>query len=232
MKKLIMIMGCVVTLVGCDGNFHQVDQGSTGFLPAVSHAPVRVTVNHSVDTNQYKPMVYVNIQMHGVANWAEYQDYMMQGIKHLGFFEQVITNQPTVYINAYALTPTDIVDDQPWLDVDREIPFRSLVQQYGTHFLVIDAELYSRASDSEDLNSYSFSLKLIEPKTKRVLMMASNQMYVREGIDKGIINPVLDFTLGYLRFYDSTYSDKLPEPKSFEEWWEQLSDDFVKVMFV
>lgn len=232
MKKLMMSMIMMSALAGCGGNFHQVDQKTTGYLPAVSHAPVRVTVNHSVDTNQYKSMAYVSIQMHGMAQWPEYQDYIMQGIKHLGFFDQVITREPTVFINAGAFEPTEIVDKKNWIDVDNHIPFNSLLRKYGTHFLVLDVELYTRSTDPEEANSYFFELKMIEPQTKRVLMTATNSFYVREGIDKGVINPVLDFTLGYLNFYDSTYPKPAPEPKDFEEWWEDMTDDFVNVMFV
>lgn len=232
MKKWIMTCALSTLLTGCFGDFHQVDEQTTGYLPAVSHAPVRVTVNHSVDTNQYKSMVYVSTQMHGLSNWPEYQDYIMQSVKHLGFFQQVITRQPTVYINTPAFAPTQRVNKSDWLDVDNHIPYNTLLKEYGSHFLVLDAELYTLSTDSEDVHSYFFLVKVIEPKSRRVLMTASNKMLVREGVDKGIINPVLDFTLGYLNFYDSTYPKPIPEPKTFEEWWEQLSDEFVDVMFV
>lgn len=232
MKKWIMLFGVISLLTGCFSDFHQVDQASTGYLPAVSHAPVRVTVNHSVDTNQYKSMAYVSMQMHGLVAWPEYQDYMMQAIKHLGFFQQVITREPTVFINAAPFQATQWVNERAWMDVDNHIPFNSLIKEYGTHFLVLDVELYTLSSDAEDADSYFFQLKMIEPKTRRVLMTATNRMLVREGVDKGIINPVLDFTLGYLNFYDSTYPRPMPEPKTFEEWWEQLSDEFVDTMFV
>lgn len=232
MKHVVTLLGLLVLLTGCGGNFHQIDNKTTGYLPAVSHAPVRVTVNHAVDTNQYKSMAYVSIQMHGMAQWPEYQDYVMQGIKHFGFFDQVITREPTVFINKGAFEPTEIVDNKNWIDVDNHIPFNSLVKKYGTHFLVFDVELYTRSTDPEEFNSYFFDLKIIEPQTRRVLMTASNNMYVREGIDKGVINPVLNFALGYLQYYDSTFAKPAPEPKSFEEWMEQLSDGFVDAMFV
>ncbi|MFI4957192.1 MAG: hypothetical protein ACHQAX_08300 [Gammaproteobacteria bacterium] len=232
MKRVGMIIGIMSLLVGCGGNFHQIDTKTTGYLPAVSHAPVRVTVNHALDTNQYKSMAYVSIQMHGLAPWPEYQDYVMQGIKHFGFFDQVMTRQPTVYINTAAFEPTQIIDNKAWVDVDNHIPFNSLLKEYGTHFLVFDVELYTRASDPEDFNSYLFELKIIEPQTRRVLMVASNSMYVREGIDKGVINPVLNFALGYLNFNDSAYPKPTPEPKTFDEWWEQITNEFTKAMFV
>lgn len=231
MRALIVFL-LLSVLVGCGGNFHQVDADSTGYLPAVSHAPVRVSVNHSLDTNQYKSMAYVSIQMHGMAPWPEYQDYVMQGIKHFGFFDQVITRQPTVFINAPAFEPTQLVDGKNWIDVDNHIPYNSLVKKYGNHFLIIDVELYTESTDPEQFNSYFFDLKIIEPQTRRVLMTASNNMYVREGIDKAVINPVLDFALGYLNYFDSTYPKPVPGPKSFEEWMEELSDGFVDSFFV
>jgi hypothetical protein len=232
MKRVVMVIGIMSVLVGCGSDFHQVDQKSTGFVPAVSHAPVRVTVNHAVDTNQYKSMAYVNIQMHGLASWPEYQDYIMEGIKHFGFFDQVITREPTVYINQPAFEPTLKIDKEYWVDVNNRIPFNSLLKEYGSHFLVFDVELYTLSTDSEERNSYFFQIKMIEPKTRRVLMTATNNVYVREGIDKGVINPVLNFTLGYLYKFDSTYPKPPPEPKDFNEWWEDLTNDFTNAMFV
>ncbi len=223
----------ILCLLGCAGDFHQVDPKSPGYLPALIDAPVKVTINQGVDTHHYKPLVYVNIKMHGVSNWHEYQDYIMQSIKKLGFFEQVITREPTVFINHRAFDPTMIVGEKPWIDVDSRIPYQALLKAYGTHFLILDVELYSKSTHPNDLTSYTFELKMIEPTSQRALMTAANQNMSRQaGIDKSVINPVLNYTLGYLQFYDSTYPKPVKEPETWYEWWEQLNDDFVEAMFV
>jgi hypothetical protein len=229
MRKSFVIL---FLLVGCAGDFHQLDQGSPGYSVAMIDAPVKVNVNHSLDTNNYKTLAYVSIQMHGVSNWHEYQDYIMESVKKMGFFSQVITREPTVFINHRAFEPTKIVEGKPWLDVDNHIPYESLLRSYGNHFLILDVELYNKSTDPEHLNTYAFELKMIEPSSQRVLMTASVQNMSKDGIDKAVINPVMNYTLGYLNFYDSTYPKPTPEPKTWYEWWEQLNEDFVNAMFV
>ncbi len=230
MKRGMMLIALILT--GCVTMFSPIDPDTVGYLPAASDAPVRVAVNHSLDTHVYKPLVYVDVQMHGVVNWPEYQDYIMTAVKHLGFFDQVITRQPTVYINKQALEPTQRVNDQDWVDVSTPLPINSLLDEYGKHFLIMEVELNNRSSDPGDTATFSFEVKLIEPSSRRVLLVVSNQGFVRNGLDRTIINPVLNYTLAYLQFYDPTFDKGTPGPKTLNEWWENLKNDFVKAMFV
>lgn len=230
MKKIFGLI-MVLTLLGCSSSrYHQLDAGQQGFLPAFS-TPVKVTVNHAIDTHPYKRMVYVSTRMHGLSDWVTYQDYIYQAFRHMNFFDKVVTRQPTAYINAPAMPATQVVNNQTWLDVEDHIPVSSLLNTYGTHFLIADVELYQRSTDADHASSYFFQVKLIDPLTRRVLVQASTQSQEREGIDKTLINPVLNYILGYLYYYDPAYPKPDLGPKNFGQWWEQMNDGFVNTFY-
>lgn len=211
----LILLSC---LVGCANKFSQAKVDALGYLPADDDADIIVTVNQGVDTNQLKKVLYVQTEMHGVINWNTYEDTVMNGLRELNFFEEVVTRKPTIYINTTPplATPT-INKDKPWFDMNKPAPYQVLSEQYGDHYLIAIATLRNQSAELDDSNAFYFDLKLIESKTSRVIFECSKKGSTILGIDRALINPVLNYTRGYLLHFDSTYVPDHPPLQSLSD---------------
>lgn len=204
--RVLMVTLLALILSGCYSSYHQATTDDLGYLPIGSDNDVRITVNHGVDTNQFRKILYVSTDMHGVLDWYGYQDYVMEAFRQLDFFDEIVTRQPTIFINATPQTATIAYDPKKlWFDVVDPVSMSEIVRQYGPHVLVAKTMLRSRSSDFGDFNAYSFQLQLIDPTTSRVLFQGSKQGGSTLGLDNDLINPVLNYAKGYLLYHDPTY---------------------------
>jgi hypothetical protein len=204
--RLLISLVCVFFLSGCHSNYRQATTDSLGYLPVGQSSDVRITVNHGVDSNQFRKTLYVSTDMAGVLDWMGYQDYVMEAFRQLNFFDEVVTRQPTLFVNTTPQTPTKIYDDKDlWFDVVDPVSLSEIARQYGPHVLVAKTLLRSKSADYGDFKSYVFQLQLIDPVTSRVLFQGSQQGTSTLGIDQNTINSVLNYAKGYLLFNDPTY---------------------------
>lgn len=216
----------VLLLSGCANNFHQPETDTLGYLPVSDLADMNVSVNQGIDTNEFKKLLYVQVEMHGTAEWYAYQDYIMTAFREFDFFHEVVTRRPTVYVNTLPPTPALVMDkDLVWYDVTDKTPVRVLKQEYGSNFLIAQATLRDTSGNFNDRGAYYFQLKLIDPQTGKVVFQASKEGKRKLGIDYGVINPVLNYARGYLLYYDSTYVPHGPEKRTLAEWVESFTYD-------
>lgn len=224
-----------VLLSACAPKFSQPEVNNLGYLPITNDADLVVSVNQSVDTNEYRKLLYVQANMHGTMDWFTYQDYLMAAFREFGFFKEVVTREPTTYINTTPPRATidygenslplgPLVGDQRkiWFDMQDPVPYKALYQQYGHDFMIARATLRNKSGDVDDLNGYYFNLELIEGRSGKVLFQASKEGVAVLGIDKAVINPVLNYARGYLLYYDSTFVPKHPPTRSLADWVENF----------
>lgn len=232
--RVLLITILAILLSACHSNYRQAVTDDLGYLPVGNDSEVRITVNHGVDTNQFRKVLYVSTDMHGVLDWYGYQDYVMEALRQLDFFDEVVTRQPTLYVNTLPPIPTKEYDEKKlWYDVVDPVSLSEISRQYGPHVLVAKTILRSKSSDFGDFNAYSFQLQLIDPTTSRVLFQGSQQGGSSLGLDMNVINAVLNYTKGYLQYYDPTFvpnhslstaemnnlnkPDEYPTPFSYEQ---------------
>lgn len=217
--RMFLSLIFLLVLTACHTNFRQPKTNELGYLPVGNDAEVLVTVNHGVDTNQFRKTLYVSTEMHGIIDQYAYEDYIMEAFRQLDFFDTVLTRQPTVYINARPPAPTKVYDDgTKWIDVLDPVTYPDIVKQYGRNVMVAKAILRNKSDDFGDLRAYYFQLQLIDPSTSRVLFQASKSGVNTLGIDNNVINPVLNYAKGYLQFYDPTFVlDRNPSRNFLED---------------
>lgn len=214
----------LISLMGCANKFSQATVDGLGYLPTDDDADIQVTVNQGVDTNQMRKVLYVQTEMHGVVNWNTYEDAVMNGLRELNFFDEVVTRKPTIYINTSPNENTPIaLKDKHWFDVNQPAPYQALSKQYGDHFLIAQVTLRNQSAEVDDLNAFFFELKLIESKTSRVVLQISKRGSTTLGIDRALINPVLNYTRGYLLHFDSTYVPDHPPMQSLSDKFESMT---------
>jgi len=222
--RVLLTTVLALLLSACYSSYHQAVTDDLGYLPVGSGGDVRITVNHGVDTNQFKKVLYVSTDMHGVLDWYGYQDYVMEAFRQLDFFDEVVTRQPTVFINATPQVATKVYDEEKlWFDVNDPVSMTEITKQYGPHVLIAKTLLRSKSSDYGDFNAYSFQLQLIDPNTSRVLFQGSQQGGNTLGLDHNMINSVLNYAKGYLQYHDPTFvpSASASEKKEWNDYCTQ-----------
>jgi hypothetical protein len=204
--RLIISLVLACTLSACHSNYRQAKTDDLGYLPIGNTADLRITINQGVDTSQYRKVLYVSTDMHGVINWYGYQDYVMEAFRQLNFFDEVITREPTLYVNTSPPRPTKRYDEHKfWYDMVDPLSLSDILTQYGPNVLVAKVILRNKTDDLGDLNSFYFQLQLIDPTTSKVLFQGSKQGNSTLGIDMNVINPVLNYAKGYLLRFDPYY---------------------------
>lgn len=223
MRKWIAFI-LLISLIGCANKFSQATVDGLGYLPADDDADITVTVNQGIDTNQFKKVLYVQTEMHGVINWNTYEDTVMNSFRELNFFDEVVTRKPTIYINTTPPVSTAItLKDKVWFDMNQPAPYQVMGQQYGDQYLIAKATLRNQSAEVDDLNAFYFEVKLINSKTSKVVFQCSKKGSTILGIDRALINPVLNYTRGYLLHYDSTYVPDHPPMQSLSDKFESLT---------
>lgn len=216
--RYLFIPILALLLSACHTNYRQATTDDWGYLPIGNDADVRITVNHGIDTNQFRKVLYVSTDMHGVLNWYGYQDYVMEAFRQLDFFDEVVTRQPTLFVNVLPPTPSKKFDNNTlWYDVDDPVSMSDILKQYGPNVLVAKALLRSKSSNFGDYNAYAFQLQLIDPVTSRVVFQGSKQGSNTLGLDNNLINPVLNYAKGYLQYYDPTFVPKHPPERGLNQ---------------
>ncbi len=214
----IRILFIALLLSACTSNFHQPQVDQLGYLPVANDADVVISVNQGVDTNQFRKVLYVQVEMHGTMEWYAYQDYIMDAFREFDFFDEVITRRPTVHVNTTPPYPTLIPDKgEIWYDVTDTTPMRSLVQTYGHNFMVAQAILRNKSPSFNDKGAYLFELKLIEARTGKVVFQGSKEGRRVLGLDRNVINPVLNYARGYLLYYDPTFVPERPPTRTLAD---------------
>jgi hypothetical protein len=204
--RMLITLVLALALTACHTNYRQPKTDEFGYLPIGNDAEVKVTVNHGVDTNQFRKTLYVSSDMHGIIDWYGYQDYVMEAFRQLDFFDEVITRPPTLYVNTTPPIPTKSYDaNKKWYDMVDPVSMRDIVKQYGPNVLVAKTLLRSKSDDFGNTNAFYFQLQLIDPNTSRVVFQGSKSGDNTLGIDNNVINPVLNYAKGYLLYYDPTF---------------------------
>lgn len=230
----LMITACfALILTACSGNYRQVQNDESGYLPTGDDADIRITINHGVDTSQFKKTLYVSMDMHGITDWYGYQDYVMESFRQLDFFGEVVTREPTIYVNTTPPVPTKRYDDKKaWFDVVDPVSYSQIVKQYGPNVLIAKTILRNKTDDYGDTNGFFFQLQLIDPQTSRVLFQGSKAGVNVLGLDLNLINPVLNYAKGYLLNHDPYYVPEHPPkvldtnpgattPFTYEQGWDR-----------
>ncbi len=204
--RCIGILLAALLISSCASEFHHPQVNQLGYLPVGNNANIEIAVNQGIDTNEFRQLLYVQVEMHGTAQWYAYQDYIMEAFREFAFFDEVVTRRPTVYINTTPPYPTLVFDDKnAWYDVTDKTPMRTLRQKYGPNFLVAQATLRDISGNFNDKGAYYFDLKLIESRSGKVVFQGSKEGNRKLGIDMNVINPVLNYARGYLLYYDPTF---------------------------
>lgn len=209
--RFLLTLFIALLLSACHSNYRQAKTDESGYLPIGNDADVRITINQGVDTSQYRKVLYVSTDMHGVADWYGYQDYLMESFRQLGFFDEVVTRQPTLYINAIPPTPTKQYSDKKvWFDMTDPVSNTAVLKEYGPNVLIAKTLIRNKADDYGELSGFYFQLQLIDPTTSKVLFQGSKTGTNTLGLDMNLINPVLNYAKGYLVHYDPYHVPEHP----------------------
>jgi hypothetical protein len=201
-------------LSACASEYRQAKTDESGYLPIGNDADVKITVNQGVDTSQFKKVLYVSTDMHGVIDWYGYQDYIMEAFRQLDFFGEVVTRQPTLYINTTPPLATKSYEDKSiWFDMVDPVSNRDILKQYGPNVLIAKSILRNRSDDVGERGGFYYQLQLIDPSTSRVLWQGSKTGGNTLGLDMNLINPILNYAKGYLLAYDPYYVPQHPSTR-------------------
>ena len=189
---LLSLLACVRTLPPQDpdaktGYYHQLKR----------HDNVSLVINKPVNTDQFRDVVYVKMNNHSSVNSYEFQDYTMRAFEGIGFFDKVVTSEPTAYINTGPIVGQNIAG-KTWYETSDPVDIKSLRGRYE-NFVIAEVTLREdKPSQGKRIKNLSFEIKFIDPNNGQTLSIISSQGRSWGGVDKTLVNPVLNTTRDWL----------------------------------
>lgn len=193
--KITLLLVCIL-LPGCAFLAPFGKEQDNNPLAMVSTNAVQAVVNEDVDTNQYRPLLYIKANLHGPFDKRAYLQALTQGFEKYQFFDAVKVGKPPLRVNVAS-------SDNPenWVELNDRTPVAHIKTIHApTRFLIAEVALRQHTDSIGLIKPITFSLKFIDPASEKIVFYARTQSRsIRHNMHTAI-NKVLDVAKSWLIF--------------------------------
>lgn len=120
-------------------------------------------------------MLYVKMHNHSSLNSDEFMDIVMRTLERNTFFKEVVTREPTIYVNVEPELGERLPDGDMWYDADDPLTIGDIKQRYAhKNFLILEV----RMQGFGEYEPLTVTASLIDPNTHSTIVMWREQRAV------------------------------------------------------
>jgi hypothetical protein len=131
----------------------------------------RAKVNKPINLCKKSDVLYVKMHNHSSLDSYEFQDIVMSTLEENVFFDEVVTSQPTIYINVRPEIAKVLPDGGLWYDTDDPLTIGQIRQLYPEQGLMI---LEVRMQQLSKTGAIVVNVSLIDPSDGSTIVLWGN----------------------------------------------------------